>query len=341
MIELVALAALLASFYVAWNIGSNNTGNAMGTAVGANILSYRRAIALMIIFVPLGAALEGYKVMKPVGTQIVTGATAGTNPFSALPIVAAVAMVIAGLWVTLQTRRGFPVSAHQAIIGALVGGGLAIGLFSNDVAAHVKWFKLIEIAVAWAITPFTAALLAYLIYRISEIPIGRVKAPERLNLIFGLSVIISGCYVAYTMGANDVGTAMGAAYAVSSGPNGLNIANIVGNLALLGAVGVAIGALIYSRKCMETVGVGIIQLDPVSAFAAQFAAALTVHLFTQFGLPVSSSFSIIGGITGVGLIGGVPAVSRNKLGDIAKAWISTPIVSMIFAFILASVILVL
>jgi PiT family inorganic phosphate transporter len=340
MIELVALAALLASFYVAWNIGSNNTGNAMGTAVGANILSYRRAIALMIIFVPLGAALEGYKVMKPVGTQIITGGTTGTNPFSALPVVAAAAMVIAGLWVMLQTRRGFPVSAHQAIIGALVGAGIAIGLFS-DVAAHVEWFKLIEIAGAWAITPFAAALLAFLIYKISEIPIRRVKAPEKLNLIFGISVILSGCYVAYTMGANDVGTAMGAAYAVSNGANGLNIAGIVGKLALLGAVGVAIGALIYSRKCMETVGEGIIQLDPVSAFAAQFAAALTVELFTQFGLPVSSSFSIIGGITGVGLIGGVSAVSRNKVGEIAKAWISTPIVSMIFAFILASAVLLL
>lgn len=335
MIELVVLAAFIASFYVAWNVGSNNTGNAMGTAVGANVLSYRRAITLMIIFIPLGAALEGYKVMKPVGTQIITGGTTGTTPFSALPLVAAVAMVIAGLWITLQTRRGFPVSVHQAIIGALVGAGLAIGLFSN-VVAQVKWFKLLEIVGAWIITPFAAALLAFLIYRISEISLGRVKAPERLNLIFGLSVIISGCYVAYTMGANDVGTAMGAAYAVS---NGLNIGNIVGKLALLGAVGVVIGSLVYSRKCMETVGAGVIPLEPVSAFSAQFAAALTVELFTQFGLPVSSSFSIIGGIAGVGLIGGVSAVSRHKLSEIAKAWISTPIVSMILTFILASLIL--
>jgi PiT family inorganic phosphate transporter len=335
MIELVVLAAFMASFYVAWNIGSNNTGNAMGTAVGANVLSYRRAITLMIVFVPLGAALEGYKVMKPVGTQIITGGTTGTTPFSALPLIAAVAMVVAGLWITLQTKRGFPVSVHQAIIGALVGAGLAIGMFSN-VVAQVKWFRLLEIVGAWIVTPFTAALFAFLIYRISVIPIRRVKAPERLNLIFGLSVVLSGCYVAYTMGANDVGTAMGAAYAVS---NGLNIANIVEKLALLGAVGVAIGSLIYSRKCMETVGIGIIPLEPVSAFAAQFAAALTVHLFTQFGLPVSSSFSIIGGITGVGIIGGVSAVSRHKLSEIAKTWISTPIIAMILTFSLASLIL--
>jgi len=332
MIELVALAALLASFYVAWNIGSNNTGNAMGTAVGANVLSYRRAITLMIVFIPLGAALEGYKVMKPVGTQIITG----NNPFSVLPQVAAAAMVSAGLWVTIQTKRGYPVSVHQAIIGALVGAGLAMGMFPKVVTAQVNWLRLVKIVGAWALTPFTAAFFAFLIYRIFEIPIRRVKAPEKLNLIFGLSVVMSGCYVAYTMGANDVGTAMGAAYAVSSG---LNIANIVEKLALLGAIGVAIGSLTYSRKTLATVGSGIMPLGPLTAFAAQLGAALTVHMFTQFGFPVSTTEAIIGGITGVGLIGGMAAVGRHKLRDIVMAWISTPTVSLILTFSLTSLIL--
>jgi len=333
MIELVALAAaLLASFYVAWNIGANNTGNAMGTAVGANVLSYRRAITLLIIFIVLGAALEGSKVMKPVGEQIVTGTDSSTSPFSKLPEAVAIAMVCAGLWVTLQTKRGFPVSVHQAIIGALVGAGVSMGMFSA-IVTKVDWWKLLRIVGAWALTPFTAAFFAFLVYRIFEIPIKKVKAPEKLNLIFIIAVIASGCYVAYTMGANDVGTAMGAAYAVEKGGT---IANLVEKLALLGAVGVAIGSLTYSRKVMGTVGMGIMPLGPMSAFAAQFGAALTVHLFTQFGLPVSTSESIVGGIIGVGLIGGVAAVSKRKLSQIIIAWISTPTVSMILAFGLTS-----
>jgi len=339
MIELVALAAaLLASFYVAWNIGANNTGNAMGTAVGANVLSYRRAITLLIIFIVLGAALEGSKVMKPVGEQIVTGTDPLTSPFSKLPEAVAIAMVCAGLWVTLQTKRGFPVSVHQAIIGALVGAGVSMGMFSAtiQIVTKVDWWKLLRIVGAWALTPFTAAFFAFLVYRIFEIPIKKVKAPEKLNLIFIIAVIASGCYVAYTMGANDVGTAMGAAYAVEKGGT---IANLVEKLALLGAVGVAIGSLTYSRKVMGTVGMGIMPLGPMSAFAAQFGAALTVHLFTQFGLPVSTSESIVGGIVGVGLIGGVAAVSRRKLGQIVLAWISTPTMSMILAFSLTSVLI--
>jgi PiT family inorganic phosphate transporter len=332
MIELVALAAFVASFYVAWNIGSNNTGNAMGTAVGANVLSYRRAITLMIIFIPLGAALEGYKVMGPVAKQIIIG-----NLFSNLPKIAAAAMFSAGLWVTIQTKRGYPVSVHQAVIGALVGAGLALIIFPQvDTTAQVNWLRLIEIVGAWIVTPFTAAFFAFLIYRISEVPIRKVKAPEKLNLIFGLSVVMSGCYVAYTMGANDVGTAMGAAYAVSSG---LSIANVVEKLALLGAVGVAIGSITYSRRTLETVGSGIMPLGPLTAFAAQLGAALTVHMFTQFGFPVSTTEAIIGGITGVGLIGGMAGVGRRKLREIVTAWISTPTVSLILTFGLASLIL--
>jgi PiT family inorganic phosphate transporter len=138
------------------------------------------------------------------------------------------------------------------------------------------------------------------------------------------------------MGANDVGTAMGAAYAVEKGSA---MTNLMEKLALLGAVGVAIGSLTYSRKCMETVGKGIIPLGPMSAFAAQFGAALTVHLFTQFGLPVSTSESIVGGIAGVGLVGGVATVGRHKLREILMAWVSTPTVSMILTFGLTSLLI--
>jgi PiT family inorganic phosphate transporter len=334
MIELVALVAFVASFYVAWNIGSNNTGNAMGTSVGANVISYRMAVTLMIIFIPLGAVLEGSKVMGPVGTQIVPG-----NLFSSLPKVAAAAMFSAGLWVTIQTKRGYPVSIHQAVIGSLVGAGLAIILFPQvGTTSHVNWVRLIEIVSAWVATPFTSAFFAFLIYRASEAPLRRVKALEKLNLILGLSVVLSGCYVAYTMGANDVGTAMGAAYAVSHGGN-LFIGNVEAKLALLGAVGLIIGSLTYSRKTLETVGHGIMPLGPLTAFAAQLGAALTVHLFTQFGFPVSTTEAIIGGITGVGIIGGMAGVGRGKLREIVMAWISTPTISLILTFGLAYLVL--
>jgi PiT family inorganic phosphate transporter len=333
MIEFITLAVVLASFYIAWNIGSNDTANAMGTAVGANILSYRRAATLLILFVILGAVLEGYKVMKPVGEGLIQGSPGLDSPLKEFPTAVVIAMVSAGLFVTLSTKFGLPVSTHQAIIGALAGAGIAMSLFSS-VVTSVNWGEFITIIEAWVVTPLAAAFFAYLFYRIFEVPIKRVEAPEKLNLLFTIAVIVSGCYLAYVIGANGVGTAMAAMYATGRG--GGSSVTVMQQLALLGAVGVAVGSLTYSRNVIKTVGMGITALGPMSAFTAQLGAALTIHIFTQWGLPTSTSHAIVGGVVGAGLVRGVAAVSGRKMGQIVLAWIATPTVSMILAFLLTA-----
>lgn len=328
MIEPVILGALIATFYIGWNIGSNDTANAMGTTVGARVLTHRRAVVLLILFVVLGAMLEGYKVMKPVGEGIITSPTSAVSPLATMPQVVVVSMLSAGIWVTLATRFGFPVSTHQAIIGALVGAGVAMGMFTS-IATEVQWGKFLTICVAWILTPIVATVFAFFLYKIFEVPLRRVKSIARINLVFSVAVVLSGCYVAYVMGANDVGTAMGAMYATGGG---LTRAGFLQSLALFGAVAVAIGAITYSRRVMGTIGRGITSLGPITAFVAQLAAALTVHVFTQWGLPVSTSQAIVGGVVGAGLIRGMAAVRGRKLGGIAASWVATPLAAMILAF---------
>jgi PiT family inorganic phosphate transporter len=333
MIEFITLAVILASFYIAWNIGCNDTANAMGTAVGSNILSYRRAAILLILFVILGAVLEGYKVMKPVGEGLIQGSPGLDSPLKEFPTAVVIALVSAGLFVTLSTKFGLPVSTHQAIIGGLAGAGVAMSIFSS-VVTTVNWSQFTTIIEAWVVTPLAAAFFAYLFYRIFEVPIKRVEAPEKLNFLFSIAVIISGCYLAYVIGANGVGTAMAAMYATGLG--GGTSVTVLQQLALLGAVGVAVGSLTYSRNVIKTVGMGITTLGPMSAFTAQLAAALTIHIFTQWGLPTSTSNAIVGGVVGAGLVRGVAAVRGRTMGQIVLAWIATPAVSMILAFLLTA-----
>ncbi|MCK5586347.1 inorganic phosphate transporter, partial [Candidatus Bipolaricaulota bacterium] len=91
LISLIPL--LLAGAYVGWNIGANDAGNCVGTTVGAGLLSYRKAILLVAVFVVLGALLQGGNVMKTIGKGIVT---------SDLPSLAIItALISAGLFVTL------------------------------------------------------------------------------------------------------------------------------------------------------------------------------------------------------------------------------------------------
>lgn len=335
LISLILVAVLVAGFYVGWNIGSNDAANAMGTAVGGRVLIYRRAIAIMVLFVILGAVLEGGKVMKTVGEGIVL-APSGVgyeNPLTVAGdgIFAVVALVSAGLWVTLATTLRLPVSTSQSIVGAVMGAGLLISFLEpGGVGAVVQFGILGSIGLCWILTPIGAAIFAFIIYKLFTPLLRRIKDVAKLNRIFSLLVIMAGAFAAYALGANDVGNATGMVHAVAGGESSLT-PQLIG---LFGGVALAIGALTYSWRVMQTVGTGITRLDAITACAAQLGAAITVWTFTQFGIPVSTSQAIVGGVAGAGLVKGIAAVSRRKLGEIGVAWLLTPTVAAGLTFLL-------
>jgi PiT family inorganic phosphate transporter len=110
-------------FYVGWNIGANDAANCIGTSVGSGLISYRRAIYLVAIFAIIGAQLLGRNVMRTIGKGIV--------PEELPELAILVAMISAGLFVTLATFFKIPVSTSQAIVGGVAGVGLAAGATVN------------------------------------------------------------------------------------------------------------------------------------------------------------------------------------------------------------------
>jgi len=85
---------------------------------------------------------------------------------------------------------------------------------------------------------------------------------------------------------------------------------------------------------MMTVGKGIVPLDPFSALVVVLAEAFTLHLFTQVGVPVSSSQAVVGAVVGVGLVGGLRTISARMLLKIAVGWLTTPLAAGLIAVIL-------
>lgn len=323
MIEFIVV---LMGFFVAWNIGANDTANCVGVAVGGRILSYRRAIAIVILFVLLGAVLEGGKNMATVGTGIIIPGPDGVNPLSKIPLATVAALIAAGLWVLIATTRGLPVSTSQSMVGAIIGAGLLITFMQPEIGASVQYGKLGAIGISWMLNPLIAALLAFTIFKIISPSLRRIKNIVLLNRVLAILVIVAAAYSAYTLGANDVGTSAGAMYGFFGGAPQL--------IALFGAVALAVGVIMFSRRVMHTVGTGITRLDPMTAFAAQFGAALTVWSFVQFGMPVSTSQAIIGAVAGAGLVKGAATVSKRKLGHIGMAWILTPAVTCVLSLLL-------
>ena len=85
---------------------------------------------------------------------------------------------------------------------------------------------------------------------------------------------------------------------------------------------------------METVGSGLVKLDPFSALVVVLAEAITVHSYALIGVPVSTSQAVIGAVVGVGVIKGVKTIRRRTLVNIFLAWFLTPLVAAIFALAL-------
>lgn len=329
------IVLILAGFYVGWNIGANDAANCIGTTVGAQIISYRQAVAVMAVFVILGGVLQGHQVMKTVGKGIViTEAEAYEEqhgnppdatfwehfPEQRLPDKAIlVALLSAGFFVTLATFSSVPVSTSQAIVGGVAGVG--IGVVGLD-ASYFKLTVLLKIFSAWVVSPILTMILAYLLYSLLS-RLLRNANTVAWSRTLGILVVCSAAYVSYSLGANDVGNAIGPLLAKFP-DKGLW-------LALLGGVAMAVGAITFGARVTDTVGKSITPLDYTGALAAQFSAAFGVHIFSMAGIPVSTSQAVVGGVIGVGLTKGMSAVSTRKITTIFLGWVITPVCAAVFA----------
>jgi PiT family inorganic phosphate transporter len=312
-IELPLIILLLgAGTYVGWNIGANDTANCIGTSVGCGLISLKKAALLIAFFALLGALLQGQNVMQTIGKGIVKEELNFVAIF--------VALICSGFFVTLATFFKIPTSTSQAIVGGVFGIGLSVG-------AKVDFSRFIVIIESWFICPFLVMALAVALSRLLAVILRKIR---RGNILFqhalGWMALLSGCYVAFSMGANNAGNAVGPI---------ANLGMVHPTLLLfIGGASIAVGAITYGKKVADTVGKAIVPLDVPSAFAAQVSAALGMHLFSILGIPVSTSSAIVGAVVGVGLVRGVRAVRGKTILIIVTGWVLTPCLAAFSSFLL-------
>ncbi len=315
MISLPLLVLLvLASFYLGWNLGANDGGNCIGTAIGAGLVSFRRGFVLVAVFATLGAVLQGERVVGTVGRGIVS---ADLPPLSLF-----LALISGGGVVTLATRRKIPVSTSQAVVGGVIGAALSQG-------EHVNLSVVGKIFFSWIACPVVSMVLAMGLYLLLRLVLRRITVTYRVERFLGWLVLASGCYAAYSLGANNVGNAVGPLGNAHAIPTPL--------LLLLGGTAIAAGVLTYGRGVAEAIGRGIVPLDLLGALSAQTATGVAVHIYALIGIPVSTSHAIVGAVIGIGLLRGIQAVGRRKIGEISIGWVVTPTVTCLVSFILCTV----
>lgn len=310
--ELMVLVLLGAGAYVGWNIGANDTANCIGTTVGCGLISFRKAAILVGAFAIIGALLQGQHVMKTISKGIVN---------AELDYLAVcVALICSGFFVTLATFYCIPTSTSQAIVGGVVGIGLAVG-------AEVNFGKFILIVESWILCPLLVMALSFGFMHLVVLILRRFGSRTVLfQHVLGWLAIGSACYVAYSMGANNAGNAVGPIA-------NLNIFSPT-LLLLIGGISIAVGAVTFGKKVADTVGKGITPLDIPGAFVAQVSSAFGMHLFSLFGIPVSTSSAIVGAVVGVGLVKGARAISKKTIATILIGWVLTPTLAGSFCFLL-------
>jgi phosphate/sulfate permease len=309
LIELIALLAIAAAIYIGWNLGSNTAASCIGTAVGGGIITLKRALILVGIFALLGAVIGGGQVIQTYKEFMPSG--------SITPLIALIVCLSAGVFVMVCTFLKFPVSVTHATIGAILGIGFALSV-------SINWGTIGKIGIVWITTAPLALLFGFVIYKYFNKGMRRVKNPATANLILKVAVIASGCYVAYGLGANNIGNVAG----LIAGANVVTpfIAAAIGGLAIL------VGVVTWGGGIVETVGKGMTEIDPAMAFAAQLSAALVMNIFAMVGMPTSVAHAVIGAVIGVGFVKGTSAVNMKLARNIFLAWILTPIVAALIAF---------
>ncbi len=329
------LIYISSGLFLGWSLGSNDAANIFGSAVGSKMLRFRQAALIGSIFVILGAVFQGKGGAETLNALGAVDALAGGFTVS----------LSAAITVLFMTHKALPVSTSQAIVGAIMGW---IYFTGNKADLGV----LTKIVSTWISGPVLGMLFSALFFVILRLFLKRAKIHViKLDTYIRISLIVTGAFGAYSLGANNIANVMGVF--INSAPHiqlnfGLFVLDGVQILMLLGGLSIAAGIYTYSEKVMHTVGNGILALSPEAAIVVVFSQAVVLFLFSSssFGamlqhiglpplplVPVSSTQVVIGSVLGIGLVKGSQDINSKTLMGIAAGWITTPVFAGVLTFV--------
>lgn len=184
----VVIAAAAVGAYMAVNIGANDVANNMGPAVGANALTMGGAILIAALCETAGALLAGGDVVSTISKGIINPESVSGHDVFIWAMMAA--LISSALWVNLATWLGAPVSTTHAVVGGVMGSGIAAAGF-----AAVHWPTMGTIAASWVISPVLGGTIAalflwfiksHIIYQDDKIAAARKWVPVLIAIMAGV-----------------------------------------------------------------------------------------------------------------------------------------------------------
>jgi inorganic phosphate transporter, PiT family len=306
LIALIAIALVFDFFN-----GMNDAGNSIATIVSTRVLKPHYAVIWASFFNFIAFAFFGLHVAQTIGTGIIDA-----HIVTPRVIFAALAGAIA--WDVITWLGGIPSSSSHALIGGLLGAGVAkAGL------GAIVWNGVGKTTVAIVVSPLLGFTFAIVLMLIVSWLFARTT-PFAVDRRFRVLQFVSASLISLGHGGNDAQKTMGiiAVLIYSQGYMGATF-HIPLWVVLSCQAAIGLGTLAGGWRIVKTMGSRITRLTPVQGFCAETGGAITLFLATELGIPVSTTHTITSAIMGVGAARRVSAVRWNVANSIVIAWIVT------------------
>ena len=291
--------------------GFHDAANSIATVVSTGVLRPLYAVGWAASFNFIAYFVFHTKVAATIGTGIV-------DPAIVDHYVIFGALIGAIAWNFITWYYGIPSSSSHALIGGLVGAGVAkAGTEPLITSGLVKIIAFIFVA------PFLGMLLAALLMIAVSWLFFR-STPRRVDSWFRRLQLLSAALYSLGHGGNDAQKTAGIIWLLLIAGKYSTPQDAVPPWVVIACyVTIGFGTLFGGWRIVRTMGQRITKLKPVGGFCAEAGGAVTLFLATHFGIPVSTTHTITGAIVGVGAVRNVSAVRWGVAGGIVWAWVLT------------------
>jgi PiT family inorganic phosphate transporter len=299
----IFVIGLISSFLV----GGNNSAIALGILVSTNVLRRRLSYLINAISLFSGASIGSITMESSIYGLI------SSQNFLLLEIVLSAILFSSTVTFYYLNKIGIPASLSQMIYPSLASVVLiARGTIGFD------WGKFDFTVLSWILSPLVAIATSLSMYFFLKKLLKSKRNFIREIRYYKYGLIISSIFTSFVTGANAIGIIISAG--LISEPFYIT--------APIYATAASLGIYLSSRKAVITVGFRITRLGYTAASSALIGSDIISEVFTIFGVPISITQTIMGGIIGLSLRSFGYDVQR-QLKQIAKGWIVSPMLAMI------------
>ncbi len=308
---LVVILIVFTAYVFDFINGFHDSANSIATIVTTRVLTPTQAVVWAAFFNFVAFFFIGVSVAKTVGTGIVS-----TTIIDNTLIFCALGGAI--IWNLITWWLGLPSSSSHALIGGLIGAGLVKGGIQVLV-----WKGIIKTGCFIVLSPLIGLALG-LLFMIVTLNLARHTTVAKADRYFRRFQLFSAAIFSFSHGANDAQKTMGiiAVVLFSGGYLGSTFhIPIWVEISCYAVIG--LGTMLGGWRIVKTMGSKITKLQPMGGFCAETAAACAIIGASLGGIPVSTTHTITGAITGVGATKRIRAVRWGVAGNIVWAWILT------------------